>query len=142
MTEGGLVAMRRIVVLVVGLLALGATPAQAGAPDVWERGHCSGQSRWHLGLEDTGDKIRVRFVVHFSQDRPWRIVLRHGRAGPDPFNYGDGRVFFSGTKTGPYLSPNVEVQRRVADLEGDDGFAAEAVDQQTGQVCRVHTRIG
>jgi hypothetical protein len=66
----------------------------------------------------------------------WRIVLRHGRAGPSPFNYGDGRVFVDVTKAAPISSPELEVQLKVADLEGDDGFAARAVDQQTGQVCK------
>jgi hypothetical protein len=31
----------------------------------------------------------------------WRFVLRHGRAGPDPFDHGDGRVFFEGTRDHP-----------------------------------------
>ena len=119
-------------------------PARASAaPDVVRQGQCSfGPSAWRLELTDEGDEIGVRFVIHGSLDHPWRFVLRHGRAGSDPFNYDDGRVFFEGIKTGPYLSPEVEVRRSVPDLEGDDGFAAKAVDQQTGQLCRVHTRIG
>ena len=133
--------MRRIVVLAVGLLVLGAVPASA-APDVVRTGSCSGPSSWRLGLTDVGDKIRVVFVIRHSADNPWRIVLRHGRAGPEPFNYGDGHVFLEGTRTGPYLSPDIKVRRGVVDLEGEDGFAAKAVDRYTGQLCRVHTRIG
>jgi hypothetical protein len=136
--------MRRIVVLAVGLLVLGAVPAQAtaGEPDVVRNGPCSGESGWRLELEDSGDRIKVRFVVRGSQDHRWRIVLRHGQAGPEAFDYGDGRVFFSGTKaSGGFFSTQVEVRRSVADLEGDDGFAAKAVDQQTGQLCHMHIRM-
>lgn len=113
------------------------SPARASAaPDVVRKGTCSGPSNSWLGLTDVGDKIRVVFRIVSSQDDPWRIVLRHGRAGPEPFNYGDGRVFFEGTRTGPWLNPEVSVRKSVGDLEGDDGFAARAVDQQTGQVCK------
>ena len=102
-------------------------------------GTCSGQSglSW-LELTDTGDKIRARFVVRYAQggQKPWRFVLRLGRAGPDPFNYGDGRVFFEGITVRPFLSQEVAVQASVGDLEGDDGFAAKAVNQGTGQVCK------
>jgi hypothetical protein len=135
--------MRKIGILVVGLLVLGAVPASA-APDVVRQGMCSGPSGWRLKLTDVGDEIRVRFVIRFSLDQPWRIVLRHGRAGPDPFNYGDGHVFFEDTRTGPFLSPEIRIRRSVWDLEGDDGFAAMAVQQggqHAGQLCRVHTRI-
>jgi hypothetical protein len=151
--------MRRIVVLVVGFMVLGVLPAQAGepdkvntlyrgsaapdvqqpaAPDVVRQGTCSGQSLWRLGLTGVGDEIRVRLVLHrIPEASYWRIVLRHGRAGPDPFNYGDGRVFFEGVRSNATCcDPEVEVKRRVRDLEGDDGFAAKAVDQQTGEVCK------
>ena len=30
----------------------------------------------------------------------------------------------------------IAVRKGVGDLEGDDGFAGKAVDQQTGQVCK------
>jgi hypothetical protein len=135
--------MRRVVVLVVGLLVLQATPASAAA-DVVRHGTCSGPSRWRLTLTDVGDEIEVMFVIRHSLDQPWRIVLRHGRAGPDPFNYRDGHVFFEDTRTGPFLSPEIRIRRSVWDLEGDDGFAAKAVQQtgrHAGQLCRVHTRI-
>jgi len=70
----------------------------SAAPDWVNKGNCSGQSRWRLALTDEGDKIRVRFVVGGAEGHRWRIVLRHGRAGPDPWNYGDGRVFFEDTR--------------------------------------------
>ena len=34
------------------------------------------------------------------------------------------------------LSSAIAVRKGVGDLEGDDGFAGKAVDQQTGQVCK------
>ena len=88
-------------------------------------------------LKDLGDKIRVRFEVLSAAGHRWRIVLRHGRAGPDSFDYGDGRVFFEGTRSNAgCCSPGIAVERSVGDREGDDGFAARAVDQKTGQVCK------
>jgi hypothetical protein len=113
-------------------------PARASAApgDVVRRGPCSGPSRWRLGLWDKGDKIRVRFAIPDSHHHRWRIVLRHGRAGPNPFNYDDGRVFFSGTSESPFLSFEIVVWRSVDDREGDDGFGAWAVDEQTGEVCK------
>jgi hypothetical protein len=119
-----------------------AVPAQAGEPDVVRGGPCSGESRWRLELTDEGDRIKVRFEVHNSLDHRWRVVLRHGRAGPDGFDHGDGRVFYDGIKSAVFLWTGFEVQRRVVDHpEVDDGFAAKAVDQRTGQLCHVHTRI-
>jgi hypothetical protein len=110
-------------------------PASA-APDEVQSGSCSGESRWRLELADHGDRIVVRFKVLPSLDHRWRIVLRHGRAGPDPFNYGDGRVFLDGIRSEHFLFTSIEVNRIVRDLEGNDGFAAKAVDQETGQVCK------
>jgi hypothetical protein len=118
-------------------------PARASAaPDVARNGPCSGGidpelSIWRLQLTDVGDKIRVRFVVDPAWEYSWRIVLRHGRAGPDPFDYGDGRVFFEGTRSDAgCCNTEIAVQRSVRDREVDDGFAAKAVDQQRGQVCK------
>jgi len=115
-------------------------PARASAaPDVVVRdGPCSGGANWRLKLTDTGDKIKVRFNIHrLPVNSYWRIVLRHGRAGPDPFNYGDGRVFFEGTRSNAECcNPKIAVQESVGDREGDDGFSATAVAQQTGQVCK------
>jgi hypothetical protein len=95
-----------------------------------------------LALTDVGDKIGVRFVVIYAAGDQWRFALRHGRAGPDPFDYGDGRVFFEGTRDHPpCCSSNLAVHASVGDREGDDGFAAKAVDQQTGQVCKARAVI-
>jgi len=140
--------VRGVVVLVVGLLVLGAVPASAGTADVGRNGPCSGdwpdepdlESFWTLKLTDVGDRIEVRFVVHHSMDQPWRFVLRHGRAGPEAFGYGDGDVFFEDVRTGPYLSPDVGVRTSVRDLSGDDGFAAKAV--RPDHLCRAHAKIG
>ena len=113
-------------------------PARASAApgDVVRRGPCSGPSRWRFGLWDEGDKIRVRFAIPDSHDHRWRIVLRHGLAGPNPFNYDDGRVYFSGTRVSPFFSFEIVVWRSVDDREGDDGFGAWAVDERTGEVCK------
>ena len=117
----------------------GPPPARAAsAPDVVRTGPCSGGSTWRLELTDYGpDEIQVRFKVGGAAGHRWRFVLRHGRAGPDSFDHGDGRVFFEGTRDHPACcSPDLWVHARVGNREGDDGFAAKAVDQQTGQVCK------
>jgi hypothetical protein len=119
-----------------------APPLASGAPDVVRQRTCSDGARSRLALTDVGDKIGVRFVVIYAAGDQWRFVLRHGRAGPDPFDYGDGRVFFEGTRDHPpCCSSNLAVHASVGDREGDDGFAAKAVDQQTGQVCKARAVI-
>lgn len=134
--------MKRIIVLVVGLLMLQATPASA-APDVVRQRTCSDGARSRLELTDIGDRIKVRFEVHQSPvGHAWRIVLRHGVVDLGGINR--GQVKFEGTRV---ASENGElaVQRLVRDLEGGlaggDGFVAKAVDRQTGQSCRVKAAI-
>jgi hypothetical protein len=133
--------MKRIIVLVVGLLMLQATPASA-APDVVRQRTCSDGARSRLELTDIGDRIRVRFEVYRSPvGHSWRIVLRHGRFRlPDPFDQGSGQVKFVGTRVASE-NGDFAVQRLVRDqedgFEGRDGFAAKARDRQTGQFCGV-----
>jgi hypothetical protein len=46
-------------------------------------------------------------------------------------------VFFEGTRSDAgCCNTEIAVQRSVRDREVDDGFAAKAVDQQRGQVCK------
>ncbi len=128
--------MRGVVVLVVGLLVLQATPASA-APDVVRQRMCSdGAGSW-LELKDIAHhdqtRLRVRFEVHRSPvGHTWRIRLHVIRFG--------------------WLTPNGWIERtRVASDSGDLAVQgrrwgifrveAEAVDKQTGEVCRVDARI-
>ena len=68
--------MRRIVVLTVGLLVLGALPASA-EPDVVRNRTCSEGARSHPVIADGGDRIWVRFEVHQSPPgHEWRIHFR------------------------------------------------------------------
>jgi hypothetical protein len=125
------------------------TPAST-APDVVERAECNffqPEARAHLKLTDMGDRIKVRFVLHqmTTPGHRWRIALRHGRA-LDPFEHGDGRVFFVGTRVATRDSGDLAVQQSVVErIEEEwfagDGFAAKARDWQTGQFCHVHTGI-
>jgi hypothetical protein len=120
------------------------------APDVVERAECNffqPEARAHLKLRDMGDRIKVWFVLHqmTTPGHRWRIALRHGRA-LDPFEHGDGRVFFVGTRVATGESGDLAVQQSVVErIEEDwfagDGFAAKARDRQTGQFCHVHTGI-
>jgi hypothetical protein len=131
--------MRRVVVFVVGLLVLQATPAGAGAPDVVRQRMCSDGAGSRLELTDIGRtpdqyRIRMRFEVHRSPvGHSWRITLRANRLG--------------------FLSPNPVIRRTtVASDSGDlavqvrrwgvDGrVEARAVDTQTGQRCFVRARL-
>ena len=136
--------MRRIGILVVGLLVLGVLPASAGQPDVQRGGMCQGvqpRARAHLELTDVGDRIEARFVVH-QMTQPghlWRVVLRYGPVGPccTPPGPGEGHVFFEGTRVA--TGGDLVVQRSVVRLSPDDFFRAKARDRHTGQFCRVRT---
>jgi hypothetical protein len=130
--------MRRVVVLVVGLLVLQATPASA-VPDVVRQRMCSDGAGSRLELTDIGrvpahHGMLVRFEVHRSPvGHSWRITLHLHSPG--------------------FLSPNPTIRRtRVASDSGDlavqvrhggvSGLVqAEAVDTQTGQVCSVDARL-
>jgi hypothetical protein len=91
--------MRRIGLLVVGLLVLGATPASAG-PDVVEHARCGDDAAMRLELKDMGDRIRVRVVCRSPVGHAWRMVIRQGRAGGcfSPPEAGAGRVVIEGTR--------------------------------------------
>jgi hypothetical protein len=125
--------MRRIVVLTVGLLVLGAVPASAGTPDVVRHGPCSDGARWRLEVTDTGDWIKVRFEVHQSPvGHEWRIYFRHMQHNIFPII---GHVFFRGTRVASDSGVLV-VEPRHPDRGKVDGLVGEAVDRQTGQVCK------
>lgn len=88
--------MRSVVVVVVGLLVLQATPASA-APDVVEHETCSDGARWRLAVTDTGDdRIKMRFKVYRSPvGHEWHIHFRYMKHS---FGIAYGHVFFRGTK--------------------------------------------
>jgi hypothetical protein len=136
--------VRGVVVLVVGLMVLQATPASA-APDVVRHGSCSDGARWRLELTVMGDPaphrpvrdgIKVRFEVHQSPvGHEWRIDFRRMEHNITPFI---GHVFFRGTRVASNSGVLV-VQLRYPDWVGRDGLFGKAVDGQTGQVCRAMT---
>jgi hypothetical protein len=132
--------MRRVVVFVVGLLVLQATPAGAGEPDVVKQGTCSDGARWRLELTNSvavdQNRIRLRFEVHRSPvGHSWRITFRtdHNLFFPAP-----SKLVFRGIRVASG-SGDFVVQDRVP--QGRNWarlnlFWAKAVDTQTGQVCR------
>lgn len=128
--------MRRVIVFVVGLLVLQATPALA-EPDVLKARTCSDGARWRLEITDAGDQIKVRFEVHQSPvGHSWRIRLSHMERNILPCC---GHVFFRGTRVASDSGVFV-VQVARPDWAGqarNDGVRGKAVDRQTGQVCRV-----
>jgi hypothetical protein len=105
---------------------------------------CSADAGVHLVIKDIGDRIAVRFEVHRSPvGHSWQIVLLHDEAdvGGGGFHWDRGAPFFEGTSVASD-SGDLVVQRSVVDQEWVDGFRAEAVDRQTGQVCRQSARGG
>jgi hypothetical protein len=122
--------MRRIGILVVGLLVLGAVPAQAD-PLVKAR-MCSDGARMRLELINTRARIKVRFEVHQSPPgHSWRIHFRHMQHNIGPII---GHVFFEGTRV---ASDSGVFEVRVRRPDFGDGVVGEAVDPQTGEVCKV-----
>ena len=118
--------MRRVVVLVVGLLVLQAPVAQAD-PDVTVR--CGGGIRARLVL-DRPDRVRLRFILHGSApgDR-WTIWI-HRAPGP----MGDGHLVFHGTRVasdiGDFVMKRTFLRRRPLPI-----FEVTARDWQTDQQC-------
>jgi len=128
--------MRRVVVLVVGLLVLQATAASA-APDVVTQRACSDGAGSRLERTNVGDRIKVRFEVYRSPGaRSWRIELRQ-QTNPLA-HWPSAVVIFEGTRVASE-SGDLVVQRRVP-AHGFDEFRARAVDTQTGQVCKIPRR--
>jgi hypothetical protein len=125
---------------VVGLMVLQATPASA-APDVVKTGMCSGSARWWLEVtlmenpaphRPVREGIKVRFEVHQSPPgHSWRIHFRHMQHNIGPII---GHVFFEGTRV---ASDSGVFELRVRRPDFGDGVVGEAVDPQTGEVCKV-----
>lgn len=119
--------MRRIGILVVGLLVLGAVPASA-APDVVKRAECGDGVRARLKLDDVGDRVRVRFVLHGSApgDRwtMWihRSILTATRS-----------LILHGTRVA--AEDGEVVMRKFFSDTGRNYYRVTARDWQTGQEC-------
>lgn len=132
--------MRRVVVLVVGLLVLQAMPVSA-TPDVVMQSPCRvgqpGEARSRLKITDMGDRIKVRFEVYSSPvGHSWRIVLQQLT---NPLGHWPSAVvIFEGTRVASE-SGDLVVQRRVP-AHKFDSFRAKAVDTQTGQRCKIPRR--
>jgi hypothetical protein len=122
-------------------MVLQATPASA-APDVVKTGMCSGSARWWLEVtlmenpaphRPVREGIKVRFEVHQSPvGHEWRINFRRMEHNIWPVIY---RVFFRGTRVASDSGVFV-VELRYPDWVAVDGLVGEAVDRQTGQVCK------
>jgi hypothetical protein len=118
--------MRRVVVLVVGLLVLQAPVAQAD-PDVTV--HCGGGIRTRLVL-DRPDRIRLRFVLHGSApgDR-WTIWIWRA-----PGIMGGGHMVFHDTRmandSGDFVMQRTFLRRRPLPF-----FGVTARNWQTDRQC-------
>jgi hypothetical protein len=107
--------------------------ASAAADRVKRGMMCSDGARWRLEVTDTGNWIKVRFEVHQSPvGHEWRIDFRHVQHNIMPVI---GHVFFRGTRVASDSGVLV-VEPRHPDWAGVDGLVGEAVDRQTGQVCK------
>ena len=125
--------MRRVVVLVVGLLVLQATPASA-APDVVKTRTCNEGARWRLAITDTGDRIKMRFKVYRSPvGHEWHI---HFRYKSHNITTSWGRVFFRGTRVASDSGVVVVQLSRPEWGQDPDGVHGGAWDSQTKEVCK------
>ena len=111
-------------------------PAPA-EPNVVKTKMCSDGARRRLELTDTGDRVKVRFEVHQSPvGHSWRIHLRHIEHN---ITTGYGRTFFRGTRvasdSGVFV---VQLSRPDWGSVHPDGLVGEAVDSQTGEVCKAN----
>ncbi|HET7235223.1 MAG TPA: hypothetical protein VFK59_02190 [Actinomycetota bacterium] len=126
---------------VTGPAVTGPPPVLASAePDAASVGTCSDGARSHLELTRVDSRIKVRFEVHRSPvGDSWLIRLRHHSPTiPFPPPWPNSSVFFRGTRVasdGGVLA----VQGSLPERGALEGYAAYAVDQQTGQVCRAST---
>ena len=108
-----------------GLVAFPATAA-ANDGDVIRTGACSGASDWKLKLSPENGRIEVEFEVDQNRNGDtWSVRLKK-----------NGNVFWTGTRTTQPPSGSFEVNRVTANGAGPDSFAARAVNQRTGEVCR------
>ncbi len=106
-------------------------PASATPAIVVRTGTCSGSAQWSLELTDTGDWINVRFVVHqIPAGHEWRIDFRRM-----PHHFFRTGVFFRGTRVASDSGVLV-VEPRHYDWAGKHKVVVEAVDRQTGQLCK------
>lgn len=133
--------MRRVVVLVVGLLVLQATPASA-APDVVKQGTCSDGARSRLELTDIkgepstllDDRRKARFEVHDSPPghlwpiRMWRSISMGG----DPVE------MWRGARVASDSGDFAVVQVRLPQHFTGFGVRVKAIDSATGEVCVVY----
>jgi hypothetical protein len=95
---------------------------------------CSDGARWRLEITDIGDQIKVRFEVHRSPPgHSWRIHLGHMEYNITPCC---GHTFFRGDRVASD-GGDLVVQLARPDWALNAGVRGEAVDGQTGQVCRV-----
>ena len=125
--------MRRLAILVAGLLVLGVVPASA-APDVVKQKTCSDGASMRLELTDIGHRIKLRFEVRRSPvGHHWRIKFRYVEHN---ITNHYGPVFFWDIRVASDSGVLV-VQLHPWDLKYVDGIVGEAVDRQTGEVCRV-----
>jgi len=125
--------MRRIVVLAVGLLVLGALPVSA-EPDVVRKRTCGDGARSRVELTDIGDRIEVRYEVHRSPPgHLWNIRMSHGTNPMGGQSHPPVEIW-PGTRV---ASDNGDfaVVRHDRDTPGFDGFGVRALDPASSQGC-------
>jgi len=129
------VAVRRVLVLIVGLLLLfAASPVVAGAkdgrPEVRVAGVCGGGATSKLRLRSDGAGIKVRFEVdHSRAGEVWRVALVHER-----------RVGWKGSVKTSRPGGSFELERTLKDFPGADEVSVRAGGPR-GIVCRADATL-
>jgi len=129
------VAVRRVLVLVVGsLLLFAASPVAArakdGRPEIRVAGVCVGGATSKLRLRSDGDGIEVRFEVdHSRAGEVWRVALVHER-----------RIGWKGSVKTSRPGGSFEVERTLKDFQGADDVSVRAGGPR-GIVCRADATL-
>jgi hypothetical protein len=110
--------------LPLGVVAPAMASHGGGGDDVRTSGGCSGSAHWKLKAKPDDGRIEVEGEIDSNKSgQVWTWKLKH-----------NGSVSAKGSKKTGGASGSFEVERRMANLAGQDHFVFRA--EHRGQVCR------
>jgi len=113
------------------LSVLVATPAHANDREVVRHGSCSGSTDWKIKAKPDDGRLEVESEIDSNRaGQTWRWALRH-----------DGQVAATGRSRTAGRSGSFEVERKLRNTAGSDGFSFRAVNAATGEVCVARVRL-
>ena len=112
----------------IALLVPAGVASARGGTERERQGTCDPRGRWELSLDKEGGKIEVDYEVTARRaGQRWKVVIKH-----------EGTKIFDGskiTRRDDDDRPDFEIDRRVDDRSGVDGFRTRARNMVTGAVC-------